>query len=125
MIEQIEQGQIVTFENNMDMTELKWNKHASCEGVFLKHIVTGKFTDGKFSCHLVKVQAGCEISEHVHQNNWELHEVVAGEATGYLADQKISYVTGTTIVIPQGEKHRVVAGKQDLYLLAKFIPALV
>ncbi len=125
MIEQIEQGQIVTLENNTDMTDLKWNKLASCERVFLKHMVTGKFTDGKFSCHLVKVQAGCEISEHVHQNNWELHEVAAGEATGYLADKTISYVTGTTIVIPQGEKHRVVAGEQDLYLLAKFIPALV
>ena len=125
MIEQIEQGQIVTLENNINITHLNWNKHSSYDGVFLKHIVTSKFTNGKFSCHLVKVQAGCEISEHVHQNNWELHEVVAGDATGYLADKRISYVIGTTIVIPEGEKHRVVAGEKDLYLLAKFIPALV
>jgi mannose-6-phosphate isomerase-like protein (cupin superfamily) len=125
MIEQIEQGKIVTLENDMDITHLEWNEHPSCEGVFLKHIVTGELTDGKFSCHLVKVRTGCEISEHIHQQNWELHEVITGEATGYLADKSIPYVVGTTTVIPEGQKHKVVAGEQDLYLLAKFIPALI
>ena len=125
MLAQVMQGKIVTLENSLAITQLKWNKHPSCEGVFLKHIVTGELTHGKFSCHLVKVQAGFEISEHVHPNNWELHEVVAGEATGHLVDKSIAYVPGTTLVIPEGKKHRVVAGEQDLYLLAKFIPALV
>ncbi|MBN2005119.1 MAG: cupin [Anaerolineae bacterium] len=125
MIEQIERGKIVTLEDVIEAADLNWNKHASCEGVFLKHLVTGALTEGKFSCHLVKVQAGFEISEHVHIKNWELHEVVSGEATGYLAGKSIPYTIGAAIVIPEGVLHRVVAGEQDLYLLAKFIPALV
>lgn len=125
MIEQIEQGKIITLEKDMETTQLAWNKHAVCEGVFLKHIITGQLTGGKFSSHLVKVQAGCQISEHVHAGNWELHEVVAGEATGHLAGKVIPYQVGTVVVIPEGRPHRVVAGEQDLYILAKFVPALV
>lgn len=125
MIEKIEYGKVITLEDNFEVTRLGWNKHPSCEGVFLKHLVTGKHTDGKFSCHLVKVQAGCQISEHIHAHNWELHEVVTGEATGHLAGKSVPYVAGTTIVIPEGQPHKVVAGEQDLYLLAKFVPALV
>jgi quercetin dioxygenase-like cupin family protein len=125
MLERIEQGQIVTLEINMSITDLEWHKHPAFEGVFLRHIVTGNLTEGNFSCHLVKVQAGCEISEHIHQNNWELHEVMAGEGIGYLAQKRIPYALGTTIVIPADKKHKVAAGEEDLYLLATFIPALL
>ena len=125
MKEQIEQGKRITMDQSVDIDDIAWNKHSSCHGVFLKHLVTGAETDGKFSFHLVRVQAGCEISEHIHQTNWELHEVVAGNAIGYLGDKTISYVPGTTIVIPEGKKHKVVAGEQDLFLFATFIPALV
>lgn len=125
MIEQFEQGKVTTFEKDIEATHLPWHKHAVCAGVFLKHLVTGQLTDGKFSSHLVKVQAGCQISEHIHAGNWELHEVVAGEATGYLADKAIPYQAGSVVVIPQGQPHGVVAGEQDLYILAQFVPALV
>lgn len=124
MIEEIEKGKIVISGNSFNTADLEWNKHPSFQGVFLKNIVTGSQTDGKFSCHIVKIQAGCEISEHIHQNNWEIHEVIGGDGSGYLADQKICYKAGSTIVIREGQQHKVMAGKQDLYLLAKFIPAL-
>jgi quercetin dioxygenase-like cupin family protein len=125
MIEQLLQGDIVTIEKNMSTSKLEWNQHSTCNGVYLKHLVTSNETDGKFSCHLVKVQAGCEIAEHTHPNNWELHEVVDGEGTGFLIENAISYKLGTTIVIPAGQKHKVIAGDKNLYLLAKFIPALI
>ncbi|OQX22155.1 MAG: cupin, partial [Candidatus Altiarchaeales archaeon A3] len=38
---------------------------------------------------------------------------------------EISLKSGVSIVIPKGVKHKVIAGKDDLYLMAKFIPALV
>jgi len=125
MVEQIALGKIVTLETTTETAQLDWNQHPSCKGVALKHLVTSQQSGGKFSSHLVKVEAGCEISAHVHPDNWELHEVVSGTAIGYLADQVIPYASGTSIVIPQGVNHRVVAGAQDLYLLAKFVPALV
>lgn len=125
MIEKVEKGKIITAEKITETSHLDWNKHASCEGVFLKHIVTGQLTDGKFSCHLVKVRAGYRISEHIHANHWELHEIIAGEAMGYLVNKIIPYQPGTTVIIPEGQPHKIIAGEQDLYLLAKFIPAFV
>jgi len=107
------------------MADIPWNKHATCEGVYLKHLITGAQTDGKFSCHFVKVQAGCEISEHIHPHSWEIHEVVAGTAIAFSGDEKIDYLPGTTAAIPEGRKHKVTAGDKDVYILAKFIPALL
>ncbi len=125
MIEQIENVKIVTFEKRYNINDVPWNKHAAWEGVFLKHLIKGDSTEGKFSCHLVKVQAGCQLGSHIHQDNWELHEVIAGDGNGYVNEEKIPYNGGTTVIIPQGQNHRIVAGEEDLYLFAKFIPALL
>lgn len=125
MVNNVEQGYVFSSQQNVEANTVPWNKHATCPGVYLKHLVKGDQTEGKFSCHLVKVEAGCEISEHIHANNWEIHEIVSGEALGYLEDREMPYTPGTTAVIPAGIKHRVVAGETDLYIRAKFIPALV
>ncbi|MFZ6029006.1 MAG: cupin domain-containing protein [Chloroflexota bacterium] len=125
MTSSIQQGIVITVESMQAVNSLPWKEHATCEGVFLKHLVTGVATGGRFSCHLVKVRAGCEISEHVHPGHWELHEVAEGSGQGFLAGNVLDYRPGNAIVIPMGEKHRVVANDEDLYLWAKFIPALV
>lgn len=116
---------IVTSETVRALQDLPWKAHASCAGVFLKHLVTAADTQGQFSCHLVRVQAGCEISEHTHPDHWELHEVVAGQGRAFLRGNELAYRPGNIVVIPLGEKHRVVAAGEDLYLWAKFVPALL
>lgn len=121
----LEKGAIKTMEKDYNKADLTWNKHTTCEGVFLKHLVKGETTEGKFSCHLVRVQAGCEISQHIHATNWELHEVISGTGKGILEDKEVSYTAGNMIVIPQGMNHRVMAGDEDIFMLAKFIPALI
>ncbi|NMB60156.1 MAG: cupin [Chloroflexi bacterium] len=125
MLTTIETNVIFTREESRDLEEIAWNKHATFPGVYLKHLVKGDQTDGKFSCHLVKVEAGCELGEHIHTNNWEIHEIVIGDAVGYLEGKEMTYTPGNTAIIPAGSKHRVVAGEHDLYIRAKFIPALV
>ena len=121
----IEAGKIVCLENEMDATQLECNAHAKCKGVSLKHLVTDKSTGGKLSCHLVRIQAGCEISEHVHPDKLELHEILSGQGKGILVHKEIPYLAGTYVVISANAPHRVIAGEEDVYLLAKFTPALV
>ena len=116
---------IFGLEQEIDVSQLQWNPHPTCQGVALKHLVTGKLTDGRLSCHLVKIDAGCEISEHVHEGQLELHEVLSGQGTGNLLAQEIPYIAGTSVVIPANISHKVLAGEEPLYLLAKFTPALV
>lgn len=117
-------GKVVYQNREIDIEKLEWNKNAN-KGVYLKHIVKGEDTDGKFSCHIVKIEAGCEIGQHIHENNWELHEVITGEGKCFLEDKKVGYSVGTLSVIPQGMKHKVMAINGELYLFAKFIPALL
>ena len=104
---------------------LAWNDHTSFKGVSLKHLVRGEKTEGKYSCHLVRVRAGHEIGDHMHEGRWESHQVIEGDGTLTLGDRKVEYVPGVTAVIPEGLKHKVIAGDTDLYLLATFVPALL
>ena len=125
IVRKIDEGKIVYLEEEVGVKNLDWNAHTAFKGVFLKHLVKSEHTGGKFSCHLVKVKSGCEIGEHVHEDNWELHEVIDGNGKGVLGDKEIRYELGVSVVIPEGVKHKVIAGEEDLYLLAKFVPALV
>ncbi len=125
ILRRITESKIFSVEKDVDVGELNWNAHPKFKGVFLKHLVKGDITDKRFSCHLVKVEAGCEIGEHIHENNWELHEPIEGIGKGFVREKEINYEPGISVVIPEGVKHKVVAGNEDLYLLAKFVPALV
>lgn len=124
VMEQICQGKVVVGTQTRDVESLPWNNHPAFSGVALKHLVTGKDTDGKFSCHVVRIDTGCEIGTHNHEGKWELHEVVKGRGYCLLENNKIAYDPGVVTVIPADLPHSVVAEEQ-LYLLAKFVPALL
>ncbi|WPC43776.1 cupin [Clostridium sp. JS66] len=117
-------GKVIYQNKEINIEKLEWNKNPN-KGVYLKHIVKGEDTAGKFSCHIVKIESGCEIGQHIHEGNWELHEVIDGEGKCFLENKEINYSIETLSVIPQGIQHKVKAVNGDLYLFAKFIPALV
>ena len=107
------------------VNEIGWNPHPTFKGVFMKHVVTGADTNGRLSCHLVRIEPGCEIGDHIHAGKMELHEVMAGEGRCEIGDETVDYAPGTIAYIPDDIHHRVMAGKDGLELLAKFSPALI
>jgi quercetin dioxygenase-like cupin family protein len=125
IVDIIGNGKVFGLDKEIDASDLAWNEHPSFKGVYLKHLVKGEMTDNKFSAHLIKIEAGYEIGEHIHNGNWELHEPIEGNGKGYLGDKEIDYKLGVSVAIPEGVNHKVVAGDNDFYLLAKFVPALV
>ncbi len=118
-------GNIIQESNSKTAGSLAWIPHPSNEGVNLKHLITGDETEGRFSAHLVKLDAGAEIGKHVHENHWELHEIAGGEGSCTLGMKIISYEPGDINVLPENIEHRVQAGENGLLILAKFIPALL
>ncbi|WP_316898439.1 cupin domain-containing protein [Pseudodesulfovibrio indicus] len=104
---------------------LEWNAHPAFAGVSLKHLITGAETGGRFSAHLVRLEPGAEIGDHVHAANWELHEVAEGGGECVLEGRSIAYEPGVAAVMPENAPHSVRAGKDGLRLLAKFVPALL
>ncbi len=118
-------GTIACFERDVEAGNIEWNEHPKFRGVFLKHLIRGTDTGGQLSCHLVKVDPGCMLDEHIHESEWELHEVIGGEGSGIMNSRDIPYHPGRMAVIPKGARHKVVAGDEGLTLLAKFFPALL
>jgi mannose-6-phosphate isomerase-like protein (cupin superfamily) len=125
-VERIMAGKVGYFDrDDLTIENLEWQPHAKFKGVTQKHLVKGETNGGKFSCHLIKIGNGFEIGTHIHEGNWELHEVVGGTGIGYMAGREIVYEPGVTVVVPEGVEHKIVADKGDVYILAKFIPALI
>ena len=121
----LSEGKIVYTDKELNVTDLEWNPHPSFKGVFLKHLVKGDSSEGKFSCHLIRITDGFEIGEHVHDGKWEFINIVGGTGKGELAGQKFVCELGVSMVVPENVKHRIAADNGDVYLLAKFVPALL
>ena len=117
-------GKLVAFGETKQFQDVVWSKHPTFEGVELKHLITSKETDGKYSYHLVRIAPNFSISNHIHENQLETHEVISGSGVCINHEAMIDYAPGVISIIPAGIKHEVKAGAEGLYLFAKFIPAL-
>ena len=108
----------------VSLREIPWNQHPAFDGVELKHLVTAKETGGQFSYHLVRIAPDKSIEHHIHETQLETHEVISGQGICIHEGVKIVYDPGTISILPAGIPHEVTAGKEGLYLFAKFMPAL-
>lgn len=124
IVTEIKNGEVYYSDHKEKIDTLIWNEHPSFQGIFLKHLITGKETDGAFSTHLVHIRKGCTIERHIHEGKWELHEVIDGQGECWIAGKTVAYQAGVMALIPPDLVH-IVKADTDLYLLAKFIPALL
>lgn len=122
--ELFENGKLFLLEKKTDFSEIEWSKHPTFHGVELKHIITAKDTDGKFSYHLVRIAPDCSIGNHIHETQLETHEVIKGNGRCVNAGSTIPYEAGTISIMQAGVPHEVHADSEGLYLFAKFMPAL-
>ena len=125
IIKKFEANKINYLDRDLNASELAWNKHPQFKGVYIKHLVKGQDTNGNLSCHIVKVEPNCAILEHIHEGKIEIHEVIEGSGTCFLSEKEIPYSVGSIALIPADIIHKVVAGNDGIFLLAKFTPALL
>ena len=123
-LEKVLSANIYFSDKQVKIEALVWNAHPTYKGVYLKHLILGKDTENQLSCHIVKVEPNCILDTHLHDGKIEIHEVVSGSGTMFLDKKEINYTVGQICVIPANTPHKVVAGKDGLYLFAKFTPAL-
>jgi quercetin dioxygenase-like cupin family protein len=117
-------GKVYFVNKQAAIDTLKWHPHPAFKGVYLKHLALGKDTQNRLSCHIVKIDPNCLLDTHKHDGQIEIHEVVGGSGKFYLDGKEFEYSVGKISVIPANTVHKVVAGKDGLYLFAKFTPAL-
>ncbi len=119
------EGSVTFIDREGRTPDVPWSVHPKFEGVWLKHLVKGVDTDGLLSCSMVRLDPGASLEYHVHDGQWELHEVIDGEGVFFMDSRETRYYPGRMAVIPRGTRHRVVAGDKGLVLCAKFFPASV
>jgi quercetin dioxygenase-like cupin family protein len=118
-------GATIYMDRDEETGQIPWSPHPKYKGVYLKHLVKGTDTEGKLSCHMVKIDPNAVLEDHIHGNQWELHEVIEGEGKFFLGKKVTSYYPGHIGVIPKATNHKVIAGEKGMVLLAKFFPALL
>jgi mannose-6-phosphate isomerase-like protein (cupin superfamily) len=121
----MEQGAITLTDREDSAGKIEWYRHPKFTGVFLKNLILGADTDGMLSCHMVKIDPGAVLENHVHEFQWELHEILEGDGMFLLGTREAPYYPGCMGVIPRGTEHRITAGRSGLVLLAKFFPPLM
>ena len=124
VFEAFNNGHLRLPEKSISFSEIEWSKHPVFEGVELKHIITAKDTNGAYSYHLVRIAPGKSINDHIHETQLETHEVIAGDGTCINNGKELVYEPGVISIMPKAVHHEVHAGKDGLYLFAKFLPAL-
>lgn len=124
LFEAFNRGRLALIDSEVSFGQTNWAKHPTFEGVELKHIVTAKDTNGLFSYHLVRIEPEKAIGNHIHETQLETHEVIAGDGICINNGVEIKYKQGVISIMPEKVPHEVKAGKDGLYLFAKFMPAL-
>ena len=104
-----------------DTSSIPWNEHKKFSGVFLKDLISREETDGRLSCHLVRINPGCKIGLHTHSDSMELHEVISGNGACITERGNYLYEPGSMAMLACNEPHEVIAGETGLRLFAKFI----
>lgn len=97
-----------------------WNPHPAYNGVCIKQLVA-EAGEKKVRLLLVKVDPGCEMLAHVHENEMEIHQVIGGSGCFDNVGVKREYKPGMISVIPCNSMHAVKAGAEGLHILAIFV----
>ncbi len=110
----IAQGGIKRYRN------IEWCAHPEYTGVQIKTLISKEESNNVICALIVNIQPGCELKEHIHGDQWEMHEVIDGEGGATLGEETVEYCQGVISIMPKGVKHSVKAGPGGLTLLAKF-----
>ena len=87
--------------------------------------VVGQEVSHEFPYHIVKIEPECVPDTHLHDGKTEIHQIIAGSGKMYLEGKVIDYSQGQICIIPANTPHKVVAGKDGMYILAIFTPSLL
>ncbi|UOO37359.1 cupin [Oscillospiraceae bacterium CM] len=125
LFEAFENGVLRVPNMTKPFADIPWTDHPAYGGVQLKHLITSKDTDGKFSYHLIRIAPNMSINGHMHQTQLETHEVISGTGVCVNNGQELAYETGVMTIFQPQTLHSVTAGDDGLQIFAKFMPPLV
>ncbi len=109
-----------------NLDSLPWAPHPIAEGVGIKPLVTKKDHGLDATCVLVKIPAGRQIAEHIHETQADILYPLRGSATMYVEGAgNIELKPGVVIRVPIGAKHKIFNVTEELLIYDVFQPATI
>jgi quercetin dioxygenase-like cupin family protein len=104
--------------------DLAWRPHPRVKEVRIKPLVT-KSEDGlDVTCMLVRIPAGAEIPEHVHEEQADILYPIHGKAKISVEGAgTFSLKPGVIVRVPKGKKHNIFNVTEELLVYDVFQPA--
>ena len=105
---------------------LSWAPHPIAEGVEIKPLVTKKNDGLDVTCVLVKIPAGIEIPEHIHETQADILYPLQGNAEMWVEGAgNLQLNPGVVVRVPIGAKHKIFNVTEELLVYDVFQPATV
>ncbi|MCF8077901.1 MAG: cupin domain-containing protein [Desulfobacterales bacterium] len=105
---------------------IPWQPHPSVPGIEIKALVSKAETGLDLSCLLVRIPAGSEAPEHIHEAQDDIIYPLQGKATMWVdGEGDFPLEPGVFVRVPKGTRHRVYDVKEDLLVYDVFFPALM
>ena len=96
--------------------------HPQAEGVYLKHFYSSADND-RLSNVEVRIEPGCRIGPHIHEQTTEFYYLVEGEGDFLIDGQWHPVRKGYAMKVPPGEEHAIVnTGSGSLVIFSTFSP---
>jgi quercetin dioxygenase-like cupin family protein len=106
------------------VADVSWRPHPIVKEVNIKPLVT-KSGDGlDVTCMLVRVPAGIDIPEHIHEDQVDILYPIQGKAEMNVEGTgTFPLEPGVIVRVPRGTKHRIFNVTEELMVYDVFQPA--
>jgi len=105
------------------VANLTWRPHPVARGITIKPLAT-KSEDGlDVTCMLVKIPAGAEVPEHIHEEQVDILYPLSGQAEMTVEGAgQFALKPGMVVRVPKGTKHKIFNVTEELLLYDVFQP---
>jgi quercetin dioxygenase-like cupin family protein len=106
--------------------EISWRPHPVAKGVNIKPMVTKGEDALDVTCMLVRIPAGSEVPEHVHEGQVDILYPMRGKGEMSVDGAgTFSLEPGIIVRVPRGTKHKIFNVTEELLIYDVFQPAIL
>lgn len=106
--------------------EDSWLPHPTAKNVSIKPLVSEKEDGVGVTCMLVRIPAGMEVPEHIHEEQDDILYPLEGRAVMWVEGTRpFPLEPGVIVRVPKGTKHKIEQVSEDVLLYDVFSPALI
>jgi quercetin dioxygenase-like cupin family protein len=106
------------------VADISWRPHPLVKEVNIKPLVTKSEDNLDVTCMLVRVPAGIDIPEHIHEEQVDILYPLQGKAEMNVDGAgTFPLEPGVIVRVPKGTKHRIFNVTEELLVYDVFYPA--